>query len=237
MASVDTVQVRQSSELNPVSNSKNTNNPVFTHSIHVSGFEATELAGDGSSVFYVSKGHSTTDWSFTPSASIIAETTTVTVSPVPAHTSAVKAASTNDTTSHVPFTSPSAGWNYTNTESTAFDATGSGPTSVPTGSTLSPSEPEPIYSTDVVTVTAVSTQFVTATEAASSAITEPASFKGFDAPLEIFDDGALDKRQTCVLISATIGGQVASWCNNWAGNTVLTYTSWETTGNEQHYET
>lgn len=231
MASVDTVQVRQSSLLNPISNSQNTNNPVFTHSIHVSGFEATELAGDGSSVFYVSKGHSTTDWSFSPSASIIAETTTVTVSPVPAHTSAAKAATTNGTIGHVPFTSPAAGWNYTNTDSTVFDATGTNPGLVPTGSTLAPSSPEPLYSNDVVTVTAVTTEFVTATRPSSSAITELPSLNGFDAPIEIFDNEVLDKRQTCVLISATIGGQLASWCNNWAGSTVLTYTTWETTGN------
>lgn len=229
MASVDTAQVRQSSELNPVSNSANTENPVFTHSIHVSGFEATELSNDGSSVYYVSKGPSTTDWSYKPSASIVAETTTVTVSPVPAHSSAQKGASTNITTGHLPFTSPSAGWNCTNT-TTAIDATGTNSLSIPTGSTLSPSASEPAYTTSIVTVTAVSTEFVTATTPSSSAITEPASVDAYDAAVEIFDNGNLEKRQTCVLVYATIGGQLASWCNNWSGRTVLTYTTWETTG-------
>jgi hypothetical protein len=238
MASVDTAQVRQSSELNPVSNSANTDNPVFTHSIHVSAYEATELSNDGSSVYYVSKGPSTTDWSFKPSASIVAETTTVTVSPVPAHSSAQKGASTNITTGHLPFTSPSAGWNYTNTDSTAIDATGTNPLSIPAGSTLSPSASESVYTTNIVTVTAVSTEFVTATDSSSSAITQPASVdgygglpsNGYDTPVEIFDNENLEKRQTCVLVYATIGGQLASWCNNWSGRTVLTYTIWETTG-------
>lgn len=247
MASVDTVQVRQSSQLNPVSNSVNTQNPVFTHSVHVSGYEATEFPNDGSSVFYMSKGHSTTDWSFTPSASIVAEVTTVTVSPVPAHPAQEKGASTNTTTGHVPFTSPSAGWNSTTNEPITIDPTGTNPIPVIPGSTLSPSTSasEPIVTTNIVTVTAVTTEFVSPTGYSAPAITQPPSVadygavpaNGYDASVKAFADGNLEKRQTCVLIYATIGGQLASWCNNWSGRTVLTYTHWETTGNYPNHHT
>ena len=249
MASVDTAQIRQSSLLNPVSNSVNTENPVFTHSVHVSGYEATELSngGGGSSVFYMSKGQSTTDWSFTPSASIVAEVTTVTVLPVPAPPTQEKGAPLNTTTSHFPFTSPPAGWNSTTKDWNTIDPIGTNP--IP-GSTLSPSASEtsisqPVDTTSIVTVTKVTTEYVSPNGYPAPSVTQPPAVadygavpaNGYEAPVQAADDGRLEKRQTCYLIYATIGGQLASWCNNWSGQTVLTYTHWDTTGNTPYHHT
>jgi len=39
----------------------------------------------------------------------------------------------------------------------------------------------------------------------------------------------LQKRQTCSMIFAEISGEWASWCNNWDGSTVVSYSTYETT--------
>lgn len=249
MASIDTVQIRQSSLLNPVSGSPDTEIPLFTHSVRVSGFEATELPNDGSSVFYVSKGSSTTDWTYTPGATIVADVTTVTVLPVPAQSSARRDASINATSGQGPFTIPSGGWNATSSVSTVADASGTEPSSLPVWSSLSQSNSssDTLYASTVTTAATVtievSTEVVTITEPPLPAYaTDTASTNGpgaplsdgYDSPIEIFDNSPLQKRQICTLISATIDGELASWCNNWSGQSVLTYTSWETTGKSRN---
>lgn len=258
MASIDTVQVRQSSELAPTGNHPDTTNPVFTHSVRVSGFEATELPNDGTSVFYRSKSDVQTGPSHITTASIIAGVTTVTVeqhphpttvhkgffnesasetvlttitlSPVPLNTTSSTDEKTHlgyNATAHPPFTSPPTGWNLTSTASTTLDP-------AETQETLTYSE-----NISIVTVTTASVQVVTITEPSVATITANSLASGgygfeteygYDIPAPTSENGGIVKRQTCVWISATISGHVAHWCNNWDGQSVLTYTSWETTG-------
>ncbi|KIV96799.1 hypothetical protein PV10_00616 [Exophiala mesophila] len=254
MASIDTLQVRQSSELAPTGNIPNTANPVFTHSVRVSGFEATELPNDGTSVFYRPKSD---DPSHITRATIVAGITTVTVGPPPPLSTvarglmndstseihittitlsplpAVTASSTYqdphqpaNVTSHVPFTSHTEGWNLTCTHTTTLD-----PVDAQNG-TISSSGPF------ITTVTATSIQVVTVTQPAISTITESSTIPGgyfqeseygYNIPARPVENGDIAKRQTCIWISATISGHVAHWCNNWDGQSVLTFTSWETT--------
>jgi hypothetical protein len=84
-ASVDTAQVSNQNELNPVSEATPTTPSTFLHTIVVPVVEAT-IGGSNSSsgVYYVSIGQNTTDWSYTPNqSSTVVGTTTVTVSPFP----------------------------------------------------------------------------------------------------------------------------------------------------------
>lgn len=39
----------------------------------------------------------------------------------------------------------------------------------------------------------------------------------------------LQKRQTCSMVFAVIGGQWASWCNNWDGSTIVSHSTYQTT--------
>lgn len=257
MASVDTLQVRQSSELAPTGNIPDTSNPVFTHSVRVSGFEATELPNDGTSVFYRPKSDGQTDPSHITRATIVAGITTVTVGPPPPLTTVHRGLSNDSTsdihtttitlsplpaltassfyqeprrpeniTAHAPFTSPPEGWNLTGTDATTLD-----PVSTQHDSTSSAG---PM----ITTVTATSVQVVTVTQPATSTITDgdiipggyvQGSEYGYNIPARPLDNADIVKRQTCVWISATISGHVAHWCNNWDGQSVLTFTSWETT--------
>ncbi|KIW28562.1 uncharacterized protein PV07_08216 [Cladophialophora immunda] len=242
MAHVDTEQVSIESIENPVSAKPIPATQTFVHSISVSGYEATEVPNTGASVFYMSKGPATTDWAYSPSASIVAEVTTVTVLPVPAVKSAQQEAqyNTTDATFHTPFSSPSAGWNGTSTGSSIVgpaDAS-SGAPATGTGFSYGPPTPlasstevqatQPVYTT---TITQVATVYATSLNPVSGygtpAYGYDVSTYSYDAGLSAGED--LVKRQTCVWISATIGGQEVGWCNNWAGGSTLTYTSWETT--------
>ncbi|OAP58937.1 hypothetical protein AYL99_06234 [Fonsecaea erecta] len=213
-ASVDTAQVSIESIENPVSAQPYPETTTFIHSIYVSGYEATEVPNPGASVFYLSKGPGNTNPTYTPSASIFAEVTTVTVKPVPAVTSAQQQAQYNTTngTFNPSFSSPSAGWNGT--------LSGSSTVGVTASSAVSYGPPQPTQPVYTATVTAVATVFATTVVSVTAS-------DGYDASSP--SNEALDKRQTCVWISATIGGQEVGWCNNWAGGSTLTFTSWETT--------
>ncbi|KIW89012.1 uncharacterized protein Z519_10497 [Cladophialophora bantiana CBS 173.52] len=235
MAMLDTAQVSILSIENPVSARPIPATQTFTHSVKVSGYEATEISNTGPSVFYMSKGPSSTDWTFQPSASIIAEVTTVTVQPIPAVPSARQEAQNNSTYSafHTPFSSPFAGWNDTLTGSPigGTSAAGTGVSyGLPAPLTWS-AEVQPTQSLYTSTVTEISTVYATSF-APTSGHGTPAY--GYDTsaysydPMSVAGDD-LEKRQTCVWISATIGGQEVGWCNNWAGESTLTFTSWETT--------
>lgn len=231
LASIDTDQVIEQSELLPISDIPDPNPTRFTHSISVSGYVATEMTGEGASVFYMSKGPSTTDWSYTPAATILAEVTTVTVLPIAQPTTHNREAQTN-TTVHPPFTKPSGGWNGTNSNSSIW-AAGTG-TAV-SGFSLAPTSTLTVTSF-VFTVTQSLTVSVTPAPTYGyippaygySVADSPADY-GYESPASSVDYGDLEKRQTCVWITATIGGQQVGWCNNWDGASTLTFTSWETT--------
>lgn len=231
-ASIDTEQVSQQSEMNPISNSHVVETHTFVHTIVVPAFEATEAFHTGSSVYYVSVGPNTTDWSYTPTGKITVGVTTVTVLPV-ASTSQPQVTTTRDSvqqTTHTAFSMSSNGWN----SSASGEITVNG---LSTGSVgASPKHVTTVSTTVHTVVTTRVTINVTASTITSSPIytplpygygSEPSnisspSFEGYGYPIL--------PRQTCVLISANISGAWATWCNNWDGSATLTYTSWETTG-------
>jgi len=43
------------------------------------------------------------------------------------------------------------------------------------------------------------------------------------------NENSFGKRQTCVMVSATIDGQLASWCNDWDGSTTVHESTYVTT--------
>ncbi|KAI1619864.1 hypothetical protein EDD37DRAFT_698293 [Exophiala viscosa] len=245
MASIDTDQVIEQSELLPISDIPDPTPTQFTHTISVSGYVATEVPNTnpyGESVFYISAGPATTDWSFTPSASIQAEVTTVTVLPIQASTQG-KGLSASSTV-RAPFSAPSGGWNSTSANAYGWTAAAgtAGTTSsvlvAPTG-TAGTISPYGVTSTSTV-INTISTITENVTISVTSAPTYgyvppayglPGSSDqyGYDTPDPSINNGDVEKRQTCVWITATINGQQVGWCNNWDGTTTLTYTSWETT--------
>ncbi|EXJ85793.1 hypothetical protein A1O1_06161 [Capronia coronata CBS 617.96] len=240
MASVDTDYVMEQSQLAPVSNSKDTRIPVFTQSVFVSGYEATEVAY-GNSVFYLSDPPSYTGSSYTPEPSILAEVITVTV--LPFSKAATTAEHDVETSSNGPsaFASPSSGWNITYSNSSILGTGTGGYPTVGTGAAGSSilangtgaSGPRSSYgAVSTVTLTNIVhtiTQSVTvnATSAPASGYIPPNYGYGSSKSSEDHDN--VEKRQTCVWITATIDGQEVGWCNNWDGSRTLTYTSWETT--------
>ncbi|OAL38794.1 hypothetical protein AYO20_02000 [Fonsecaea nubica] len=242
MASLDSAQVSIQSIENPVSAQPRPATQTFTDSVIVSGYEATEVPNAGGSVFYMSKGPSSTDWTYQPSASIVAAITTVTVRPVPATTSHHQEAqlSASNNTFHVPFSSPSTGWNGTSDGSSIVGPTDASSGIPATGTDFPYGPPTPyVSSTEVLPTQPVYT--ATVTEVATVYATTLAPVSGYGTPAYSYDISTysndasspdsddLEKRQTCVWISATIGGQEVGWCNNWAGGSTLTFTSWETT--------
>ncbi|KIX06907.1 uncharacterized protein Z518_04883 [Rhinocladiella mackenziei CBS 650.93] len=216
MASVDTDQVIQQSLEAPVSNLLNPTTPVFTHSVLISGYEATEIPNDGTSVFYMSKDPSNTNWGDMPSEAIVAEVTTVTVLPVPKSSATFHRDTDLSISAHGSFSRPPGGWNGTNATSWGSGAgLGAASSEVP-ASTL----------TLTHTIYAV-TQSVVMTAAPTFGSGTPDY--GYGSPDVWVEYDVVEKRQTCVWITATIGGQEVGWCNNWAGGSTLTFTSWETT--------
>ncbi|KAK5257876.1 hypothetical protein LTR40_009021 [Exophiala xenobiotica] len=169
----------------------------------------------------MSMGASSTDWSFTPSATIVAEVTTVTVLPVPQPSpNHGKGVVESNTTVHAQFTSPAGGWNGTYSNTSSWSA-----------ATASAGIASPYGVASTITVTNI---VATVTQTAASSITTAPTY-GYGppqsnyAPPKASNNYGIEKRQTCVWISAVIGGQEVGWCNNWDGSTTLTYTSWETT--------
>ncbi|KIY02573.1 uncharacterized protein Z520_01038 [Fonsecaea multimorphosa CBS 102226] len=230
MAPIDSLQVSQESEEQPVSGQRYPTSVTFIHTISVSGYEATELANPGASVFYLSQAPADTN---SPWASIAALTTTVTV--LPANVAATTGSTTGTTTVTVlpvPVvnsdqqevqSNTTAGWNTASTDSSY------GPPAPLSSSTeVQPTQPVPIAT---ATVTQFATVYSTATAPANGYGTSANGHHAFTnndkAGSPNGDD--LEKRQTCVWISATIDGQEVGWCNNWAGGSTLTFTSWETT--------
>jgi hypothetical protein len=243
MASVDTDQVIEQSELLPISDTPDPTPTAFTDSVIISGYVATVLTDDGASVFYMSVGPSSTDWSYTPSASpILVDVTTVTVLPVPQNTNTnLREAPENTTTAtHLPFTSPLGGWNATGSN---YSVWASGIAASGTGASGTGASYHPTSTVTITNIVATVTQTVAVSAAPSSPYIPPAygspgssSVYGDDPAAssgDYGDYGDLDKRQTCVWITATIGGQQVGWCNNWGGSSTLTYTTWETTSKAQ----
>ncbi|EXJ85135.1 hypothetical protein A1O3_05810 [Capronia epimyces CBS 606.96] len=241
MASIDTDYIIEQSELAPISNHPETTTPIFTHSVLVSGYVATEVSNGGYSVFYLSKPPSSTGSSYTPSRSIVAEVTTVTVLPF---SKAAKTAEQDvQTSSYGPsaFSSPSRGWNstYDNSSILGTGTAGSfgwgtgtagssilGTGAVGSGARSTSGAASTVTFTNF-THTVTQSVIVNATSAPASVYLPPGYGYGSSEPSG--DSDVVAKRQTCVWITATIGGQQVGWCNNWAGSSTLTYTSWETT--------
>jgi hypothetical protein len=214
---------------------------TFTDVIRVSGFEATEIAyTSGGSVYYLPIPATGTD---TPSASITLWSRTTTITPYTpsfhqqeAHVNTSTTLST-DSSSLGALTLPESGWNG----STSVGSSLSGPVtavngSAPPGTGIYPYFPPVTSATDVLPTFTQPASTSTVTEIATVYATfPPEGIHGYDTT--VYSDGTsspasadLEKRQTCVWISAVIGGQTVGWCNNWAGLSTLTYNSWVTTG-------
>ncbi|EXJ59637.1 hypothetical protein A1O7_03783 [Cladophialophora yegresii CBS 114405] len=238
-AAVDTAQVSQEVVEAPVSN-KPIGTQTFVDSVRVSGFEATEMSNTpGASVFYMSKSVTSS-----MEASIVAKVTTVTVSPLQLSTSQHQQdIQVNTTTStaadsnvHGAFTSPYGGWNGSaSAGSSLIGPATANNGSDPIGTGAYPGTLPFMSGTDVQATLTQSQWTSTVTEIATVYATVPVeSDYGYNTAAEdhgtvTSDVGDLQKRQTCVWISATIGGQEVGWCNNWAGGSTYTFTSWETT--------
>lgn len=225
MASLDTVYIIQQSEEAPISDPPVTTIPVFTHTIQVPGYEATEISNGDGSVYYLPEGGFTSNLSSLPPASIVAEVTTVTVIPVPPAFSPHQQGQFN-TTNHSAFSMPTSGWNgimvgsWVGSASTAESGTGSSTANDAVSVLTVTASIATVYQTFTITETS-SVPPNLGYEFVDSGASSPGSPVGFEA---------LGKRQTCVWISATIDGQEVGWCNNWGGpGSTLTYTSWDTT--------
>ena len=236
MGYLDSLQISQLVELAPTQEPW-TKGTTFTVPIVVSGYEATEITNaPGGSVFYMSEPQTGTP------ATVVIGTLTDTVIPSPLTTPHVQNAQANNTsitsTSSIPFSTPvvpHGGWNRsTSTGSSIFGPATAANGSAPAG-TGRPFSFGPFTSaTDVQstatqsagpsTVTEYSTVYTTETSDGGYGATT-AYTSGYDVPVS----ADLEKRQTCVWISAPIGGQEVGWCNNWAGGSILTYTTWTTT--------
>ncbi|KIW11181.1 hypothetical protein PV08_10481 [Exophiala spinifera] len=219
IASYDTESVIEQSQLLPVSAHPDPKPTVVTEMVQVPGFEATEISyrGKTGTVFYI---HGT-GGSVEPTSPIIVEVTTFTILPTfatrpPSVANQAKAAATSNSTLHMAFTSSSNGWNYTNSNSSMWPAASGHGGAVPT---------EEATSTVTVTNTVATVTRVVASTAVASYGHGPEPY-GYPPP-----DTAhpVEKRQTCLWVSATIGGQEVGWCNNWDGAATFSYTSWETT--------
>ncbi len=240
-AAIDSQQVSEIEREAPVSGLPFTQPQIFQHTITVSGFVATELSNlPGGTVYYLAP---TASGTASPQATITPKVTTITVLPIPltSRKQSQQRAQVNTTDSsatesnvHSAFTIPAGGWNGSNsagssvfgpaTAGTGFGQSGTGSTAPLTSSSALQSA-----STDSAwtsTVTEIATVYATVPAESVPGYDTPSVYGyGTDAPAS--DD--LEKRQTCVMISATIGGVLASWCNNWGGSTKLTFTTWETT--------
>lgn len=101
-ASVDTAQVSNGNEFEPISESIPTAASTFVHTIVVPIVEATVASNSTSGVYYVSIGQNTTVWSYTPTQSTVVGTTTVIVSPFPtAHGPSANSTETTSSTTRI----------------------------------------------------------------------------------------------------------------------------------------
>lgn len=207
-STIDSIVVVENSQNRPVSAPPDTRIPTFVNSINAPAFEATEASNNGNSIYYVSATAS-------PASVVIGTTTQSIILSLPhAATTAPSNGQflpvTNISVSQGNFTAPQSGWNGTQVNATVLP-------SINSAGYASVNEP----TSTVTHITYVNTTSVVA--ATTSTIT---TYEPYGAYTGV---GAMVRRQTCVLISAEIGGQWASWCNNWDGSTTVTYTSWQTT--------
>ena len=242
-SSVDSVQNSITSEEGPThSLTYSVPPPVFTHPLVIPAYTASETA-DGTSVWFISVGPSTTDWHYTPTQtlSITYGTTYVTVLPVPSSSQHYNTTGGNGTahvtltehltrtttrTLHTAFTPDPHGWNHTSGYYPPGPTFGTAGTAGTAG-TGRPWGTRPTFShRSTVTFNATSATTTYSIPSYSSLslppISQPPSLPSYGFPLE--------KRQTCTEISATFSnGHVESWCANWDGSTVVQHTSYETT--------
>ena len=252
-SSVDSVQNSITSEEGPTFNPY-PGTPVFTHSIVVPAFTASETE-DGTSVWFISVGPSTTDWHYTPTQtlSIAYGTTYVTVLPIPSSSPHYNTTGGNGTahvtltthltrtttrTLHTAFTPDPHGWNRTSGYYPPGPTFGTAGTAGTAGigfswSTRPPWGTRPTFShrpTLTVNPTSATTTFSIPSYASLSLppLSEPPSLPSYGYGLE--------KRQICTMISATFeNGAVQSWCANWDGSTVVQHTSYSTTSKCKTY--
>ena len=245
--SIDSVHIKDQSELFPTVEGVFTTTNALTYTLIVPVVEATRTSKPvnetGTDVYYVSVGTNTTDWltNYTPAQSMTLGTTTVTLSPVPSQTGNVsKTLDSNQpstrtiyrtSTSTVRGATPlktggiltgpsiklSLGWNAT-TFSTHAHASG-GSSDSPT--VLPFSENTTVTQSNLV-ATATATINGTAAAPANTTISPATAYPdsyGYGYGYHGSSVHGYGKRQTstCQYVTATINGNVVSWCNNYFG--------------------
>lgn len=216
---------------------------------------SSPATGNGSSVYFVSVGPNTTDWltNYTPISSVTIGVTTITLSPVqssnaPSPTTTIYTTlfetmttrQTDTSTLHPAFplttggifTGPKSfsGWNATRTSSTLAGGVSGSVTVLPIPSLGTVTSFNNLTSTLPLGNTTVS-PMITATSTLSSTTDIGYGYESGYAFPGGYGTG-LGKRQICTLVSATISGEVASWCNNWDGSSIVVETSFSTTCKE-----
>lgn len=202
---------------------------------------------------YVAVGPSTTEWNYTPTQNAtIQGVTTVTISPVPyrnaTNTTAGPTALTAVSvltlvTSQPAFGSLTSGWNATNsTQVGGMSNSASGSSTTSSGTTHG-------HLTNPLTALNVSAAAATSSSAEQSSFapypTPSGPVYGFEPCAYVTNQTnttgtsalSFGKRQTrantpsevCTPVFATINGQLASWCNNWDGSTVVSVSTYTTT--------
>lgn len=254
-ASVDTAQVSEQNELAPVSDPVPTTPTTFTHTVIVPLVEATIATNSSSGVYYVSIGQNTTNWSYTPTQSTVVGTTTVIVLPMPVLPSSSRNSTTTiSTTTHITRTKTRSGTAYSlatggayNSPSPFYPWTNGTNTSTIFGGASGSGGPSKSYCTTITvhntTMTKYSTVFGTtisvtaypatipianASQTTNSTSTGTESAFGYSGTNATWKN-THDKRQICTLVYATIGGNLASWCNNWDGHTVVHHSTHSST--------
>lgn len=227
-ASIDTIQVIQESQAAPVGFPL----PLpqsFTHTATAPLVEATPVDenSDGISVFYIPQGPDSTVEE-TPVA-----VTTVIVSPTPAAPPPApqKQPQVNNTINMTSFRTATitryGGWNASSAPvgpSTAGYGAIASPI-VPSGlSRLLPSSDDSLVTTTTVThyLSSQTVGIVTKTTAPGYGNFSVAGISKVPSTLT----AQLVPRQTCFVVDA---GPYGTWCNNWDGSQVVSYSSYETT--------
>ncbi len=240
---IDTIQAQQDSLLAPV-NEPSSGTPEFTHTASAPAYEATEAPGDGTSVYYVSKGPGG------PPESRPVATTVVTVLPMPTPPPPRPHREINSTIFNTSFRTTTAtshgAWNTsvaTAAASTggydvrATSVSGTGALSGDHDSTLVSSDETDVFTAITTTYYTTSTKPVFTQTTISTLVN--LNFTGYgDLPTIISPQPAvLVPRQTCTWVdNEDYGG----WCNDWNGETTIRFSSYETTGrsfpsNFQHF--
>jgi hypothetical protein len=253
--SIESMYLSEQSELAPVSapTVTTTNKLTITEVVPVVEATLTSSPANNTGPYFVSVGPNTTDWSltdYTPVSSVTIGITTVTLSPVPSTTAdsptttvrstfymTLTSRKTDTSTIHRPFplstggifTGPkSYGWNASSTSSTVAAGASGSVSILP----IPPVSHTTVTNLTTIFITSSITAYPTMTATTTTNCSEETGYGyGFGSayPSPSGDGIGLVKRQTCTIVSATLNGNVVSWCNNWDGSTVVPQTSFTTT--------